>query len=44
MLKKIIAFSAISAMSLPLVNADVSEVDCSTDSVFAQYSCNQCFD
>lgn len=30
--------------SISTVSAAVTEIECSTDSVFAEYSCNQCFD
>lgn len=46
MFKKLIASSLvfISFSSVYSVSAATTEVECSTDNVFAEYSCNQCFD
>lgn len=47
MLKKVVVSSILlaSIVNISSVNADeVKEVACSTDSVFSEYSCNQCFD
>lgn len=43
MFKKIIASSIILTATLWISYADNVEVDCSTNPVFAEYSCNQCF-
>ena len=43
MFKKILAVSLILS-SFSTTFAETTEVQCSTDSVFAEYSCNQCFD
>ncbi|MDD2907844.1 MAG: hypothetical protein PHH98_04330 [Candidatus Gracilibacteria bacterium] len=43
MLKKILTVSLLLA-SFSYTHADTKEVECSTDPVFAEYSCNQCFD
>lgn len=43
MFKKILAMSLLLA-SFSSSYAATTEVECSTDSVFAEYSCNQCFD
>jgi hypothetical protein len=43
MFKKILATSLLLA-SFSSSYAATTEIECSTDSVFAEYSCNQCFD
>lgn len=43
MLRKIIASSVLLVASVGFTYADVVEIDCSTDPVFSEYSCNQCF-
>jgi len=46
MVKKLLASSIAIALisSIATVSAATTEIECSTDSVFAEYSCNQCFD
>ena len=44
MLRKILASSVLLAVTASFAHADTIEIDCSTDTVFAEYSCNQCFD
>ncbi len=47
MVKKVLVSSLIASMflsSISFVNAWYEEIDCSTDPVFSEYSCNQCFD
>jgi hypothetical protein len=44
MLKNIITSSVVFAISFSFAYADVTPTECSTDSVFSQYSCTQCFD
>ncbi|NVP17780.1 hypothetical protein HUU51_03615 [Candidatus Gracilibacteria bacterium] len=46
MVKKLLASSVAIALisSISTVSAATTEIECSTDSVFAEYSCNQCFD
>lgn len=44
MLKKWLLITAISALFIAWANASYTEVQCSSDWVFWDYSCNQCFD
>lgn len=44
MLKNGISWFALSLLLISSAYADTTEIDCSTDPVFSQYSCNQCFD
>lgn len=44
MLKKIISVWVVFALSVGWTYSYNPEIDCSTDSVFSQYSCTQCFD
>jgi len=44
-MKKIIAFSVFSVLLLTSVtNASYTELDCKSDTIFTENSCNQCFD
>ena len=43
MFKKILVLLLVS-ISFNSVSADNEEIECSSDSVFSEYSCNQCFD
>ena len=44
MLRKMIASSIILTATASFAFAETVEIECSTDPVFAEYSCNQCFD
>ncbi len=43
MFKKLLAIALI-ASSFNMVSAANEEIECSSDAVFSEYSCNQCFD
>ena len=43
-MKKIIAFALVSALSISGASASYKEISCSSDPVFGQNSCTQCFD